>query len=232
MHTIRQIAAAAALSAGALVVVACGTTQPTTGTDAQHSAPSSVLEVGPAGAVETGVSGAAELGSSSSSRRGANDHAAKGSSNGSHAVTSTGTPPGTTSGKLQYRESSTPVLKRAHNPARHPAAPSTGAHHSTQGKQPAPPNRGQYVGPAHNGASSCGYVTVGPGLEQAEAFALHNVGCGTARRVAKAAAGHNSRSRLTYRVLSFICKGSLPNPQALIQFSCINGAQTLAFQVS
>jgi hypothetical protein len=89
---------------------------------------------------------------------------------------------------------------------------------------------GRYVGPPHNGANPCGYVAVGPGLEQASAFVVHGVNCATARTLA-ADKRHLPAGGRSYSALGFDCV-SVASAPALRRFSCTAGAAAVSFVVS
>lgn len=127
-----------------------------------------------------------------------------------------GTPSAATAGggKASYRESSGKVIDRGGK--RRPA--------------PRQPHLGRYVGPPHNGTSSCGYVAVGPGMEQASSFALRGSACGIARRVALASRNHvNIHGTLRFRAAGFDCTGSVA--KSLLHYDCRNGSQRIAFDI-
>jgi hypothetical protein len=107
-----------------------------------------------------------------------------------------------------------------------------GARPATLKAAPKQPNLGKYVGPPNNGAGSCGYVAVGPGMEQAEAFSVRSVGCDTARRVATASQGHTTTGHVSYRALGFSCTGSTPSNQSTLRYVCSAGGQSISFVVS
>ena len=102
-----------------------------------------------------------------------------------------------------------------------PASPGPGTRHG----------RGTYVGPDNDGASSCGYQNVGPGLEQAEAFIVRGVSCHIARTVALGAKGHvrNGRHYTSHR---FACVVRLGGKDGLARYRCTRGDARVSFVVS
>lgn len=112
-------------------------------------------------------------------------------------------------------------------------APGMGATVQVPKKQPARHvGRGTYVGPDNNGLSKCGYVAVGAGMEQAEAFTVRGVQCDTARKLAVAANGHTNPGRMSYSALGFACTGSVPGAKALVTFECTRGSKSVRFKLS
>jgi hypothetical protein len=93
------------------------------------------------------------------------------------------------------------------------------------------PNLGRYIGPPHNGASRCGYVAVGPGLEQASAFVVHGVSCTTARALA-AARRHQRSGSLGYSALGFDCTASAAGAGKLQRFDCTAAGAAVSFVVA
>ena len=91
---------------------------------------------------------------------------------------------------------------------------------------------GTYVGPPKNGASDCGYVAIGPGMEQAESFGLRSVRCRTARKLATGARGHSASGHRNYRAIGFDCTGSVSGRKALLRYRCTSGDRTVTFVVS
>lgn len=87
------------------------------------------------------------------------------------------------------------------------------------------------VGPGRGGSSHCGYIAVGPALEQASAFATHGVGCATAKRVATASNGHLAPGTEVYRAIGFTCRGTRASSAGLLQFRCSNRSETIGFVV-
>jgi hypothetical protein len=166
---------------------------------------------------------------------------------GSHKVVKVITP---TQQKGMYSEGAHPKVPgtpaptastRSGTSASSGASASSGTSHHASGPSPRPasqkpsprqPNLGKYVGPTNNGNASCGYVAVGPGMEQAEAFTIRSVDCATARKVATASQGHNGSGQVSYRALGFSCTGSTPSAQSTLRFVCNSGGQSISFIVS
>ena len=91
---------------------------------------------------------------------------------------------------------------------------------------------GSYIGPSDKGASRCGYVAVGAGMEQAESFLVDSVPCDKARKLAVASNGHTTIGKLKYNAMGFSCIGSSPRPKALVKYQCTQGQQSVSFLLS
>jgi hypothetical protein len=117
--------------------------------------------------------------------------------------------------------------RSAASPSRSTSGGSTSAGAPAAASAPA---TGRYVGPPHNGANPCGYVAVGPGLEQASAFVVHGVDCATARTLA-ADKRHLPAGSRSYSALGFDCV-SASGSATLRRFNCTAGAAAVSFIVS
>jgi hypothetical protein len=177
----------------------------------------------------TAVAGLAACGSS--------EHASTSKTAAASAAVSAKTAPAgvrTGSGHVFPGEGAQP---QSHAGSRRVAAPAVASSSGTTGTHAAATpaasgaRLGRYVGPAHNGANRCGYVAIGPGLEQASAFVVHGVSCATAR--ALAAAKRNQRpGNLAYSALGFACKVQAKSATKLQQFDCTDGAAAVSFVVA
>jgi hypothetical protein len=243
MNTLARISAGIAIAAVPLAVAACGSSQHAATTPAS-AGNASVVAPAASDSAGTGVQAAVTQvtgqGQASSSSSG---HAVT----GSHKIVKVITP---TQQKGMYSEGAHPkvpgtpaptALTQSGTTASSGRSASSGTSHHSSGPSPRPaslkpspkqPNLGKYVGPANNGNASCGYVAVGPGMEQAEAFTIRSVDCATARKVATASQGHNGSGKITYRALGFSCTGSTPSSQSTLRFVCSSGGQSISFIVS
>lgn len=223
MITPRRIALGLAVPAASLAVVACGGGGHTAAsTDHPASAGGTSLSVQAGG---SGVS----VGEGSSVAVSGSGSAATATANKHRQATVRLAP------KAQrrfYREGANPQVG-AVKKHKTDNAPGMGATVQVPKTQPARHvGRGTYVGPDNNGLSKCGYVAVGAGMEQAEAFTVRGVQCDTARKLAVAANGHTNPGRMSYSALGFACTGSVPGAKALVTFECTRGSKSVRFKLS
>jgi hypothetical protein len=215
MITPHRIALGLAIPAASLALVACGGSHGTGASDQPASAGGSAISAQPVG---PGVGVASSVVSSRSGSTGVAQPAKH------HEPTIRLAP------KQQrrfYQEGANPqVAVKSH--AKH----STGASARLNRPEPRHVGRGTYIGPANNGLSKCGYVAIGAGMEQAEAFQVNGVACDTARKLAVAANGHTGAGKMQYSALGYACTGSVPSPKALVTFECTRGSQSARFRLS
>lgn len=219
----RKIALGLLVSAASLAATACGGSQHASSSSSSASAAGSVALAQAGGTATVAQAGGAGVSASSSavSQSPAGGSATQAAQHHKPSVRLTP--------KQQlrfYQEGANPQVSR----------PAKGDHRPRPVHVSNPPSRGAglgtYIGPSDNGASKCGYIAVGAGMEQAESFLVDSVPCDKARKLAVAANGHTTIGTLKYSAMGFSCVGSSPGSKALVKYQCTQGEQSVSFLLS
>lgn len=219
----RKIALGLLVSAASLAATACGGSQHAPSSSSSASAGGSAALAQAGGSAAAGEASGSGVSASSSA---VSQSAAGGSATqaAKHHKPSVRLTP-----KQQrrfYQEGANPQVSK----------PAKGDHRPPPVHASNPPSHGAglgtYIGPSDNGASKCGYIAVGAGMEQAESFLVDSVRCDKARKIAVAANGHTTIGKLKYSAMGFSCVGSSPSSKALVKFQCTQGEQSVSFLLS